>query len=290
MVAAALQMKPAFTGVPASRYTFAELAEIYNQTRVDYIVPMPMNAKRMEAYIQSYDIDLDASVVAFDRDDQMAGVGMLGLRGDRAWITRLGVLPDRRGNNLGRFLMDSLLDAALKRGARLAQLEVIKGNIPAHRLFAKLGFRETRELLVVRRPPGKPSPELYVEGETTPMNAEEIEACLIEKRGSGASWLDESRSLAQAGGLRGLKVMLPDGQTGWAVYQTSALQLAYVTLHTPAPTRDSVAQALLYALHEANARQDTKVENLPALDLRWPAYQRMGYVEAFRRIEMFLYF
>jgi ribosomal protein S18 acetylase RimI-like enzyme len=289
-MAAALQLNPAFTAVPASRYTFAELAEIYNQTRIDYIVPMPMNARRMQEYIRSYDVDLDASVVAFDRDDQMAGVGMLGLRDDRAWITRLGVLPDRRGHNLGRFLMDSLLDEAVRRGARLAQLEVIKGNLPAYRLFLKLGFRDTRELLVIRRPPGKPSPELCVEGETTSMTSNEIQDCLSEERGHGASWLDESRSLLQAGSLRGLRITLPAGQTGWAVYQASMLQLAYLTLHTPAAARDAVAQALLYAIHEANARQDTKVENLPALDLRWPVYQRLGYIEAFRRIEMFLHF
>jgi ribosomal protein S18 acetylase RimI-like enzyme len=288
-MAAALQLNPAFTAVPASRYTFAELAGIYNQTRVDYIVPMPMNARRMQEYIQSYDIDLDASVVVFDRDDQMAGIGMLGLREDRAWITRLGVLPDRRGHNLGRFLMDALLEGAIRHGARLAQLEVIKGNLPAYRLFVKLGFRDTRELLVIRRPPGRPSPELRVEGEITPLASEEIEGCLIEERGYGASWLDESRSLSQAGGLRGLRMTLSDGQTGWAVYQASMLQLAYLTLHTPVSARDRMAQALLYAIHEANARQDTKVENLPALDLRWPVYQRLGYVEAFRRIEMFLY-
>jgi ribosomal protein S18 acetylase RimI-like enzyme len=289
-MAAALQLNPAFTAVPASRYTFAELAEIYNQTRVDYIVPMPMNARRMQEYIHSYDIDLDASVVAFDRDDQMAGIGMLGLRDDRAWITRLGVLPDRRGNNLGRFLMDSLLDEAVKHGARLAQLEVIKGNLPARNLFLRLGFRDTRELLVIRRPPGKPSPELFIEGETVPLTPEAIESCLAEERGCGASWLDESRSLAQAGGLRGLRMTLSDGQTGWAVYQATPLQLAYLVLHTPALNRDTMAQALLYAIHASNARQDTKVENLAALDLRWPVYQRLGYVEAFRRIEMFLYF
>lgn len=278
-----------FLPVPTSQYSFQELAEIYNQSRVDYIVPMPMNAKRMETYIKTYDVDLDASAVALNPAGEMCGIGMLGVRGGRAWITRLGVIPERRGNNLGSFLMQTLLDGARRRDAKLVQLEVIKGNTPAHRLFTKFGFRETRELLVIRRPPSKPtlenpSPEAIV----TPLTADEIQNSLAE-RGPGASWIDENASLAQAGSLKGLRIQLPSGETGWIVYQNTAFQMSYIVLNTSPPARDQIALALLYHLHTLHPLQDTKVENLPALDLRWPVFQKMGYVEAFRRIEMFLY-
>lgn len=280
--------QPHYAAVPCSQYSFAELAEIYNQSRVDYIVPMPMNAKRMEIYVRSYDVDLDASIVVFDSAGLMAGVGMLGVREDRAWITRVGVLPDRRGNNLGRFLMETLIDHTRSRKCRLIQLEVIKGNIPAHRLFLKLGFRETRELLVIRRPPGKlsmPPPE----GATMSiLSPDEVQACATQ--GAGWSWVEEPDSLLKVGDLRGLRVELAGGRAaGWAIYQYSALQIAHLALHTPAPARDELTQALLYHLHNLNPMLDTKVENTPALDLRWPVFQQMGYVEAFRRIEMFLY-
>lgn len=278
--------QPAYMAVPCSKFTFAELADIYNQSRVDYIVPMPMNAKRMEAYVVSYDVDLDASIVVYDGAGLMAGIGMLGVREDRAWITRVGVLPDRRGHNLGRFLMETLIDNARQSGCRLIQLEVIKGNAPAHRLFLKLGFRETRELLVIRRPPGKPAPLKNVT--MTPLTPDEVQTCA--KQGAGWSWIEEPDSLLKVGGLHGLRVELADGASGWAVYQKSALQIAHLALHTPAPARDTLTQALLFHVHNANPLLDTKVENTPALDLRWPVFQQMGYVEAFRRIEMFLYF
>jgi ribosomal protein S18 acetylase RimI-like enzyme len=284
-----LTVESAFSTVPASTYNFAELADIYNQTRVDYIVPMPMNAKRMEVYVSSYDIDLDASIVAFDADGEMAGVGMLGRRGSRAWITRLGVLPYRRGHQLGRFLMETLIAQAVRGGARLIQLEVIKGNTPAYRLFLKLGFKETRELLVIRRPPGKlaienPLPQAGVR----PLTPDEVQGCLAQ-RSPGASWIDETPSLIHAGSLKGLRVEMPSGAAGWVVYQQTALQIGYIVLHTPWPARDNLTRALLYHLHSLHPLQDTKVENIPALDLRWPVYQELGYVEAFRRIEMFLY-
>ncbi|MBL8162051.1 MAG: GNAT family N-acetyltransferase [Anaerolineae bacterium] len=279
-----------FVAVPTSTYNFAELAEIYNHTRVDYIVPMPMNARRMEAYVRSYDVDLDASAVVLDRAGVMLGLGMLGVRNDRAWITRLGVVPERRGKNLGIFLMEHLLNGARERNARLVQLEVIKGNIPAHRLFRKLGFNETRELLVVRRPPGKPViPQPVPDVQVTPLNRDEILKCL-EERGEAASWLDENRSLVHLDGLKGLCVQFPSGESGWVAYESSLIQMAYVTVHTPPHVRDTMTLALLYHLHDLHPMLDTKVENLPALDLRWPIFQQMGYMETFRRVEMFLYY
>ena len=42
--------------IPVSRFTYEQLAAIYNQTRVDYMVPMPMNAARLAEYITTYDV------------------------------------------------------------------------------------------------------------------------------------------------------------------------------------------------------------------------------------------
>ena len=56
--------------VPASHFTIEQLTAIYNQTRVDYLVPMPMNAARLSEYIRTYDVDLKHSLVAL-QDDQL---------------------------------------------------------------------------------------------------------------------------------------------------------------------------------------------------------------------------
>lgn len=283
--------KPAHTARPTSEYSFKQLADIYNQTRLDYIVPMPMNARKMEEYVTNFAVNLDASVVVYDREGELAGLGMLGIRDGRAWITRMGVVPDRRGNNLGMFMMTTILDAARQHNCRLVQLEVIRGNTPAYRMFHKCGFRDARDLLVVRRPPGpipfdNPEPDAVI----TNLSAAEIQTCLAEERGEGASWLDESASILRAGSLQGLHITLPTGESGWIVYQSTAFQLSFLVLHTPSQVRDRMALALLYNMHSRHPMQDTKYENIPALDLRWPVFQKIGYVEAFRRIEMFLYF
>ena len=272
--------------VPASRYTFEQLADLYNQTRVDYIVPMPMNARRLQEYVHAYDINLDLSVVALNPQGDVTGLGMLGLRENRAWISRLGVLPERRGRRTGLFITEHLLHQARLAGARLAQLEVVKGNVPAHSLFRKLGFRETRELLIIRRPPGTapliPPP---VGSSATEMDADGIAICLA-MREPGASWLEETRSLYRAGSLQGLWVTLPNGSGGWVVYQQTAFQLTHIVCGTPASAHEPVASALLHHLHRLHPRRDSKVENIPADSPYLPAFTNAGYLEAFRRVEM----
>ncbi|MBC8170933.1 MAG: GNAT family N-acetyltransferase [Anaerolineae bacterium] len=270
--------------LPATQYTHEQLASIYNQARVDYIVPMPMNAKRMAEYIHYYDIDLSASFIALNDERLETGIGMLGVRGQRSWITRLGVIPERRGKHIGLYLMANLLETSFFRGIKQVQLEVIQGNEPAYQLFLKLGFQHIRELLVIRRPPGVPELDPTQEAaQVTWLDEPQIPAYLAQRH-EPCSWIDESVSLLNAGSLRGIVVELPDGETGWVVFQRMAFQLMHFALSpniTPA-----ALQAALYHIHKTFASQDTKIENLPVNSPVWQVFQAIGYFEVFRRIEM----
>lgn len=272
---------------PASHYSYEELTDIYNQTRVDYIVPMPMNARRMKDYVTNYDINLDASVVSF-YDNEVCGVAMLGLRDDRAWITRLGVIPGGRGRKNGSFLMDALLQQARVYHANLVQLEVIGGNEPAHKMFSKFGFEETRELLIIRRPPGPPQSEKPLPGATiTPLDEAGILTCLA-KRPPGDSWVEETPSLENTGQLHGYSLDLADGEHGWIVFHASAFQMAHFVVDATPGAYDDIVLALLHHVHSEHAGKDTKIENVPVKHPSWSLFQRAGYVESFRRVEMLL--
>jgi ribosomal protein S18 acetylase RimI-like enzyme len=270
----------------ASYYTFDQLAALYNQARIDYIVPMPMNAKRMAEYVHHYDIDLGASQVALDGDQLEAGLIMIGLRDWRSWATRLGVIPERRGHKIGQYLMELLIEASRARGVRRMQLEVIKGNEPAYRLFRKLGFEAVRELLVIRRPPGAVPAKLAPVGAfVTPVHPDEI-PFLLHHRDPNVAWTEETPSLIHANSLNGLYITLPSGETGWVVFQRLPFQLTHFVI-TPGAS-DEMAQALLYSVHRRHALQDTIVENLPRHHSTWQAFQKLGYIEVFSRIEMIL--
>jgi ribosomal protein S18 acetylase RimI-like enzyme len=269
--------------VPANQFTVEELVNAYNQTRVDYIVPMPMNAARLQEYVRNYDVALDSSAVALD-GNQILGLAMLGVRPGHTWITRLGILPVKRRRGTGQRLMEYLIAESRRLEVPYVLLEVIKNNIPAHRLFLKLGFRETRELMVIRRPPGPPA-DAARPYSLQALDHQEI-LTLLHQRRSVPCWLDETPSLINAGNLAALRVELDTGDRGWLVYQTTVFQLGRLVIQTEAGDPYQVGLALLHALHKHHPVVDTKSENLPGGDPHWPALQEMGYLESFCRIEM----
>jgi ribosomal protein S18 acetylase RimI-like enzyme len=269
--------------VPASQFTCEELVTAYNQARLDYIVPMPMNAARLREYIHTYDVDLAASVVAVE-DGHIVGLAMLGVRPEHTWVTRLGVLPVIRRRGIGRLLMEYLIAQSRRLDVSYVTLDVIKHNGPAYFLFLKLGFYDVRELLVVRRPPGPPAISMGSYSCEALDGSQAVE--LLHLRRDVPSWLNETASLVNGGNLAALRVELTDGSRGWLVYQMTFFQLNHLIIQTEAGEPHRVAMALLQALHTRHPTLDTKTENLPADSPYWPAMQEMGYLESFRRIEM----
>lgn len=270
--------------IPANQFSLQELTDLYNQTRVDYIVPMPMNAARLQDYVFTYDVVLQHSLVAALPDGERLGVAMLGLRPNRGWMTRLGVLPSTRRHGAGRALMTGLLREAEKIGIPFAMLEVIKNNTPAHQLFLSLGFREKGELLVLRRPPILPPPDPPVADAQRLDRAECLP--LLRRVKTLQPWTNQPESLLHAEGIAGLHVTLPDGSRGWLVYQRQKFTLTRFIYQTESGDPAQVAAAFLAHLHHQYPRLDTQVENVRVNDPHLPAFYALGYLEAFRRIEM----
>lgn len=269
--------------IPASQFTLDELTGIYNQTRVDYMVPMPMNAARLAEYISVYDVDLEHSLVAVQGDD-LRGVAMLGVREGRAWITRLGVIPTTRRTGVGEALMAGLLEQAEKLNIQFDMLEVIKNNTPAHTLFHKLGFYEIGELLVLRRSPVIPPNDPVV---ADAQRLERHEALTLVGRDRGTQpWTNQSESLFNAQEVSGLHLTLVDGSHGWLVYQRQKFTLTRFIYKTEVGDPVKLAYAFLSHLHHQYPRLDTQIENIQVNDPHLPAFYQMGYVESFRRIEM----
>jgi GNAT superfamily N-acetyltransferase len=273
---------PAVRLVPASQYTIEELTIAYNQTRVDYMVPMPMNAARLAAYIKTFDIDMERSWVAFD-GDEILGLAMLGVRPGRTWVTRLGVLPVRRRRGTGEALINALLEGTRQLGRPLSILEVIKGNFPAHQLFLKVGFRETRELVVLRRPPGLPT--ISPTSKATWLEKEEALDRLCAHPVHPA-WTNELESYINAGDAQGLEVDLGYGGHGWMVFRRQKFMLSHFVFHTETGDPETITTALATNLYNRFPHIDTYIENLPANDPHLPSLVQLGFFEVFRRVEM----
>ena len=273
-----------FQLIPANAFTIGELTDIYNQTRIDYIVPMPMNVARLQEYIQNYDLDVSRSVVAMVGGKAL-GLAMLGVRPDHTWITRLGVVPGKRHYGTGEALMRYEIQQSWALNVADIILEVIINNVPAHRLFRKLGFRETRDLLILRRPPGAPdeTPGSY---KMIAIDDPDQVRALLRKRNSVPSWLDDYPSLCNAGHMHAIQVRLSTGEWGWIAFQKTIFQLGRIVIQTEIGDPYKVGRALVHALHMNNPLTDTKTENLTKLDEHLQAFLDTQYLESFARIEM----
>jgi len=273
--------------IPAERFSMQELTELYNQTRVDYLVPMPMNADRLAEYVHDFDIDLTHSCVARAADGQPLGLSMLGVRREKAWITRLGVLPASRRTGAGSAMMDFMLTGAASLGLRETDLEVIKNNTPAHNLFLRKGFVETREYLVMRRAP-HPITE-PIQGNVAWLKFDEA-LDVLQSYPEHITWINAYESMRNTPDFEGLKIELRNGGTGWLVYRntkyTLRSTLSHLIIHTENGDPNEVGMQLLLNLHNRYLHHDTYAENIHKNDPHLSTFQALGYFTNFSRIEM----
>lgn len=271
--------------IPASEFSLEQLVEVYNDTRADYLIPMPMTVEHLREYVRVYDVDLSASVVAVE-GKRLIGVCMVGLRGSRVWITRLGVIPTARRLGCARAMLEHCLATARACGARRAQLEVIADNEAGQRLFAKAGFHAWRRLLVLRRPAGLPLPPALPPDGMCEWLGTDVALARTVSRPWTPAWTNEVCSLVNAGGVRGLAVTEHiTGRQGWVCFQRRGTRLERVIVG-PDTTAPAPAYSLLYRLHEHFPECEAVAENVPASAPHLDAFFALGYAVAFARVEM----
>lgn len=76
-----------------------------------------------------------------ERGGAVVGYGGLWLVIDEAHVTTIAVLPECRGQGIGRALMLALLDCCRDNGIVVALLEVRVSNTAAKALYKSLGFK-----------------------------------------------------------------------------------------------------------------------------------------------------
>jgi ribosomal protein S18 acetylase RimI-like enzyme len=71
---------------------------------------------------------------------QLIGSVMIGYEGHRGWINYLAVRPDRRGQGLGRLLMDAAEQRLRALGCPKVNLQVRSSNQPAVEFYRRIGY------------------------------------------------------------------------------------------------------------------------------------------------------
>lgn len=273
--------------LPANHFSIQELTAIYNQTRADYLVPMPMTAPRLAEYIRVYDINLETSCVAKD-DLACLGLCLTGIRNQWGWITRLGVISEHRRHGIGRLLLAHCIEQLSKHKLSTVFLEVITGNTPAYQLFHTFGFIKTQRLLILKRPRGLPPPiEPTSSEKLTWLDTEQI-LTAMKATGDRKAWTNQPESLINTGHVQGLFLQTEDKTSGWISFERASLKLKNIQLGSKYGPQAEIAHRLLHHLHSRYSTFESTVENIPASSPYLDALWEHNYLEYFSRIEMML--
>lgn len=239
-------------------------AELFNAAYGDYLVPFHVDAEMLGFMDEAFDIDLDASRVAY-REQEAVGLVNLGIRGEDGWIGGLGVVPSARREGLGEALMRAVHEEARARGLRRVWLEVIVENSGAFALYEKLGYRAVREVEVWSLPLS-----VTEQSDAEDVPAAEAKARIPEQR---EPWQRADGTLAHYADARGLAT--PGGAAVYRVLggNVQLLQIA------------GEAEPLLRALRTLGP---VSVLNLPADDPAADVLRELGGALAVRQHEMLL--
>lgn len=108
-------------------------------TRRMYLADLTQNEIATYLAVRLSNADANHSSLV-TRQTSIVAYGGFWLMADEAHIATIASHPDWRGCGLGLHLMLALLDIAQANGAHLSTLEVRAGNLPAQRLYEKLGY------------------------------------------------------------------------------------------------------------------------------------------------------
>ncbi len=131
---------------------FAALHAALLEAFSDYIIPFQLTEAQFRNQIAVNAVDISRSVGAFAAGGRMVGFTLNGFGlwngKSTAYDAGTGVLPDFRGKGIARRIFEFMTPVLKQNGVEQILLEVITKNDRAVRLYRRLGFEETRRLLL----------------------------------------------------------------------------------------------------------------------------------------------
>lgn len=251
----------------ARSLTRAERAALFNSSYEGYLLPFHIDEHQLAAMDDAFDLDLDASRIAF-RDGEPVGLGNLGVRGEDGWIGGIGVVPSARRSGVGEALMRALHEQARERGIRRIWLEVIVDNTAASALYEKLGYRSVRDVQVWSLPLS-----VSERSDADDVTAEEAHARIKQLHAQREPWQRADGTLAHYGDARGLLTA-----AGAAVYRQPGESVQLVQIAGD-------AEPLLRALRTLGA---VSLLNLPEDHPAGRTLDALGAAVVVRQHEMLL--
>ncbi len=286
------------------RMSIEQLADATNQTFAEYFVPVNFTIESYARYCRSHSLDLFQSLLARHWDGRLAGLTMLGLRGERGWCGGFGITEEFRGNGLGNWLAGKLVEHARSLGLATLQLEVLYQNTKALQTYQKAGFQTVRELVFLSAPVSQVLEELRavhtVQLEISEVSLEEalhIAARLEPAQGFEPCWQREMATLHTMTGLRGFVARRGGNPLAVLIYQhtpeTGRINILNLTFYNESAAkalleRAAVNSKILRPKGENAPEEHFYVLNEPENSELFLLLSQLGLQETNRQVEMFI--
>ncbi|KAH8654817.1 acetyltransferase, gnat family [Ilyonectria robusta] len=137
---------------PGNSISPSQLAAIFNEAFTNYIgTEVQFTEETITLWCNGYLVSLELSHIFFPTPDSNEPVafGLIAIRDDKPKESRLaamGVVPSYHGKGTGTQVMELIISAERKRGVHIIELECIKQNERALRLYKRMGFSIEQEL------------------------------------------------------------------------------------------------------------------------------------------------
>jgi ribosomal protein S18 acetylase RimI-like enzyme len=261
------------------------LAALFNRVYADYFVPLHLDAAAVTSLVELQDIDLEHSRVAL-ANGELAGVALLGRRGERGWVGGMGVAPEHRRAGIGRRLMEALIAGARAAGLRELDLEVLEQNAPAIALYVALGFADTRRLEVLGRDPAAAPAAPPASGGVADV---EVGECLVEWKRlhpERPPWQRSRCVIERAPGLAAVGVRRDGRLDAAVVYRRTPARSSLLSLGLDAGAPPELLAAPLAVVVERCASFPLVLLNLPERDPGRASLLDLGFTVQLAQREM----
>ncbi|KAH7009525.1 acetyltransferase, gnat family [Ilyonectria destructans] len=137
---------------PGNSISPSQLAAVFNAAFTNYIgAEVKFTEETIMLSCKGYLVSLELSHIFFPTPDSNEPVafGLIAIRDDKPKESRLaamGVVPSYHGKGTGTQAMELIISAERKRGVHIIELECIKQNERALRLYKRMGFSIVQEL------------------------------------------------------------------------------------------------------------------------------------------------
>ncbi len=264
--------------IPASEFSYERLALLISHVYVDYFLPIWLDAEKFVDMCRVVYVELAQSVVAVVAEEPV-GLALCARRGERGWLSGVGVLSIFRRRGIAGRMLRYLQDRARGLQVETLTLEVLAQNQAGLDLYRQLGFIRQRELLVLTRAELVDS-AIVKSPEITSAAPAQLLSHYAAWHETPAAWQRARRTLSQRGtALAGLAYREGEELAGYLLYQAQRrYQAIYDLAVAPGHVRRlEIGRALLRAMHYRRPDTGCYIVNLPVEDALCPAFQQMGY-------------